>query len=63
MIYKTGTNDFDRQLVRWIKTKDGTALALFVLSQLISELETDSKGHFCRVELDGEKPIVLPVTD
>lgn len=50
---------FNSTLVTYLKTKQGTAFALDVLSQLITGFELDKNGRITSVEIDTDTGITL----
>lgn len=63
MIYDKNHQGYSWQLARWLSTAEGRTFALFILDQLVSEIETNRRGHITRVEINGDAPVVLPVID
>lgn len=46
-------------LATYMKTKEGQAFALSVISQIIDGFEVNSKGKIVTVHIDDSKPITL----
>ncbi len=57
--YRRGTPEYAQCLTTYLKTKEGAAFALDILSQLIESFTVDHKSRIKDVTIDDEKPIKL----
>lgn len=52
---------FPKHFAKYMQSKEGQALALYIVSQLVDSLEINQIGHVTTVELNADVPIVLDV--
>ena len=57
--HEKGTKGYAKSMATYLKTKERSAFAYHILSQLIPSFTVDHKGFIREVEIDDTKPIVI----